>query len=205
MNIKQQLVSQSIINSRSYGTGNKCNYITIHETDNTKEGANAQAHANLQSNKNPREASWHYQVDDKQVIQSFPDNVQCWAAGDGRGSGNTESIHIEMCVNSDGDYKKTVANTVELVRHLMKTHNISAGRVVQHNRWSGKNCPRFMRSATKGISWNQFMEMVKGQAKPKEEPKYYYVQVGAYSNKKNAEDMANKLHKAGFPSYIKYE
>src|SRR5690606_40500574 len=77
--IKKQLVSSTIIKERSYGYGNKKKFITIHETANTNKGANAQAHANLQSRKNPREASWHYQVDDKEIIQSFPDDVMCWS------------------------------------------------------------------------------------------------------------------------------
>src|SRR5690625_753819 len=102
MQIKKQLVSQDVINKRSYGKGNPKRYITVHQTGNTSRGANAQVHANLQSRLNPRQASWHYQVDDKEVIQSFSDDVKCWHAGDGQGKGNTESIAIEMCINSDG-------------------------------------------------------------------------------------------------------
>ena len=45
------------------------------------DGADAQVHANLQSRGNPRKASWHYQIDDKQVIQSFLDTTRCWHAG----------------------------------------------------------------------------------------------------------------------------
>jgi len=175
VNIKKQIVSTSIIQQRSYGYGNPCKYITIHETDNEKSGANAQAHANLQSRLNPRSASWHYTVDDKEIIQSFPDEVRCWAAGDGNGPGNNQSIHIEICVNTDGDYKKAVDNAAELVVYLMKKHNIKIENVVQHNHWSGKNCPRIMRSGKKGITWNSFINLVKSKQeannKPKKQPK----------------------------------
>jgi len=60
--IKKQLVSESIINRSSYGYGNPVNSITIHQTGNTNKGADAQAHANLQSKGNSRNASWHYTV-----------------------------------------------------------------------------------------------------------------------------------------------
>ena len=76
MQITKQLVSQNVINQRSYGKGNPKKYITVHQTGNTDKGANAQVHANLQSRLNPRQASWHYQVDDKVVIQSFEDDVK---------------------------------------------------------------------------------------------------------------------------------
>lgn len=160
--IKQQLVSQNVINQRTYGKGNPCNYIVIHETANINKGANAQTHANLQSNLNPREASWQYTVDDKQAIQSFPDNVKCWHGSDGpNGKGNTQGIGIEICVNSDGDFKKAVKNAAELTKHLMKKHNIPANKVIQHHETSGgKDCPRYLRNGSKGVNWSQFKAML---------------------------------------------
>ena len=159
VSIKKQLVA---VRSLTSGVGNPCNYITIHETANTVKGANAQSHANLQSKGNSRLASWHYQVDDKEIIQSFLDNVQCWHAGDGQGKGNMESIAIEICVNSDGNFKKAVKNAAELVKYLVKQHSIPIGNVVQHNRWSGKDCPQNLRHGSKGIDWNDFIGLVKG-------------------------------------------
>ncbi len=155
VNIKQQLVSSR--SQTSSGT-NPCNYITIHETANTTKGAGAQAHANLQSRGNSRQASWHYQVDDKEIIQSFPDNVRCWHTANVKG--NNESIGIEICVNPDSDFKKAVANAADLVRFLMAKHDIPLINVVQHNHWSGKNCPRYIRSGEKGVNWKQFLAMV---------------------------------------------
>ncbi len=147
--IKQQLVKRT---NRISAGKNLINYITIHETANTNKGANAQAHANLQSNGNSREASWHYQVDDKQVIQSFSDLAICWHAG----KGNRQSIGIEICVNQDGNYAKAVGNAIALVKILMARYNLNVSRVVQHNFWTGKDCPHFLRNGKKGINWNQF-------------------------------------------------
>src|SRR5690625_653945 len=164
MQIKRQIVSQSIVSQRSYGGGNPKRYITVHQTGNTSRGANAQMHANLQSRLNPRQASWHYQVDDKEVIQSFEDDIRCWHASDGRGKGNTESIAIEMCINADGDYKKTLENGAKLVKHLMDKYGISISNVKQHADWSTKNCPAQLRAGKAGITWNDFLDMIESKS-----------------------------------------
>lgn len=152
--IKQQLVQRT---DRISPGKNLINYITIHETSNTRKGANAQAHATLQRNGNPREASWHYQVDDCQIIQSFEDTTICWHAA----NGNRQSIGIEICVNDDGDFHKAIGNAVMLVKTLMICYRLDESRVVQHRFWTGKDCPHFLRAGTKGITWSQFIAMVR--------------------------------------------
>src|SRR5690625_2376999 len=139
LKIRKNIVAPSLAKKVTYGGTNGKKFITIHETDNTRKGADADAHSRLQASGNSRNASWQWQVDDKEAVQSFEHTTQCWAAGDGRGDGNLNSIHIEICVNSDGDFKKAVANAVELTKIIMKDENISANNVVQHNYWSGKN------------------------------------------------------------------
>lgn len=139
--IKQQLVNRK---DRVFGFNNPCTYITVHETDNYSRGAGAQAHANFQGNGGGG-ASWHYQVDDKVIVQSYSDSAQCFHAGDGHGSGNLASIAIETCVNPDSDWATTKRNLAYLIGVLMGRHKIPLSRVVQHNRWSGKNCPAIMR------------------------------------------------------------
>jgi len=160
----------------AYSGTNPCNYITIHETANQSKGANAKMHAVLQVN--GFTASWHYTCGSDGIWQSYPDTVKCWHGGDGRqGIGNTQSIGIEICVNSDGDFNKAVNNAAELVKHLMKKHNIPKKNVIQHNRVSsyGKDCPHFLRNGGKGITWNDFLKMIDGVKvekadKPKTKP-----------------------------------
>lgn len=158
MKIKKQLVKSR---AKTFAGTNPRRFITIHETANTSKGADAQAHANLQSR--GFSASWHYTVDDTQAIQSFPHTVRCWHAGDGRGHGNMSSIGIEICVNSDGNYGKAVANAAELVRKIMAEENIPLANVVQHNHWSGKNCPTNLR---KGSKWREFLSQIAQTAAP---------------------------------------
>ncbi|MDN6679456.1 MAG: N-acetylmuramoyl-L-alanine amidase [Yaniella sp.] len=138
--------------TRTSGRGNPCTYITIHETANRGRGAGAASHARLQAGTNSRQASWHYQVDDTRIIQSFDDNVKCWHAG---AKANNESIAIEICVNSDGDYNKALDNAAALVAHLRKKHGIPWNRVVSHNFWTGKNCPTIMLG--RSGQWDKFI------------------------------------------------
>lgn len=148
----------------TYTGANPRKYITVHQTGNTNRGANADMHARLQYNGNSRAASWHEQVDDKECVQSFAHTAKCWHGGDGRkGVGNNESIAIEICVNSDGDYTRAVRNGARRVAQLMKMYNIPISRVVQHNHWSGKACPAQIRAGKNGINWSAFLKIVQAE------------------------------------------
>ena len=193
VSIKQMIVPDNLAKRVTYGGTNKKQYITVHQTGNTSKGADAGAHARLQANGNNRNASWHYQVDDKEIIQSFSDDAQCWHAGDGKGPGNLHSIGIELCINSDGDYKKTLENGAELVRHLMDKYNIPIINVKQHNHWSGKNCPAQIRTGKEGISWNAFLNMVSGDQKVAPAPKTKVKSTTVTNTKKSISQMAQEV------------
>lgn len=162
MIIRQHLVPTATARKVTSGTGNTRRKICIHETDNTSKGSRADNHARLQARGNSRQASWHWQVDDKEAVQSFTHDWRCWAAG--KAKGNNEAIHIEICVNSDGDYHKAVQNAAKLVAKIMKDENLSLNDIVQHNDYSGKNCPRIMRSASV-VTWFEFKKMVEKELK----------------------------------------
>lgn len=107
-------------------------------------------------------ASWHYTVDSKSIYQHLPLDMNGCHATDGvNGTGNRKSIAIEMCINSDGDYSKTLHNTIDLCRYLLELY--PNAKTVQHNYWKsidypkGKNCPRKLRAMNK---WNWFIEQV---------------------------------------------
>lgn len=192
----------------TYGRNNKKKFITVHDTGNTGKGAGAEMHARLQARGNSRAASWHWQVDDHEAIQSYPHITQCWAAGDGRGDGNLNSIHVEICINRDGDYRKSVANGAKLVRTIMEREGIPIQNVKQHYDWSRKNCPRQIRANRDGISWDDFLNMVQANEQESkvdivtDKNNLYRVQVGAFSDKANAEALAKELKAKGYPIYI---
>lgn len=153
---KDYMLTPAEYKKMSYGLGNSKEYLCIHTTDNWKAGARALNHALLQKNGNYRNASWHYTVDDRGAYQSLPDGVKAWHAG----SGNTKSIAIEACVNSDGNWDKTMRNLVELSAKVMKANNIPLSKLVQHNFFTGKNCPREIRAGKGGWTWDKFKREV---------------------------------------------
>ena len=146
----------------------KPRYITIHSTANTSAGAGARGHASYLKGAAAANApvSWHFSVDGgvgkvaPVIVQHLPLNENGWHAGDGAsGTGNRQSIGIEICENRDGDQAVAIRNAAWLTAKLMKEHGIPLDRVVQHNRWNGKNCPRILRS---GSGWNNFLGQVRG-------------------------------------------
>lgn len=145
--IREQLVESR---SKTWDGTSACTSITIHETANTRIGAGAQAHANLQSKGNVRQASWHIQVDDREAIRSFPDEVQCWHAG----WSARDSISIEICVNQDSDYDQALVNAAAVVAELREKHGLGRDALRMHYDWSGKNCPSRMRST---LVWKDFI------------------------------------------------
>lgn len=138
-------------------------FITIHETGNFSKGANAKNHSIYLKNlaiANTTYVSWHYTVDDTCAYHHIPDDEIAWHAGDGRkeGGGNMASIGIEICVNPDGDFNKSMDNAAWLTAKLLKENNLTISAVKQHHDFSGKNCPQTIRE--KGL-WNSFLTTVK--------------------------------------------
>ncbi|WP_432702221.1 N-acetylmuramoyl-L-alanine amidase [Lysinibacillus sphaericus] len=206
--IRQKLVPESLAAKITYGKINKKKFIVVHETDNERTGADADAHARLQMNGNSRNASWHWQVDDKEAVQSFGHMWACWAAGSDKG--NKEGIQVETCVNNDGNYLKSVQNTAELVAKIMKDEGIPISNVVQHNHFSGKNCPSKMRAGK--VSWTKFIAMVKAasgsvqQPKPITDNNKYRVLTGTYATRQAAENVQDVLkHRFGWVAYIELD
>ena len=158
MKLKKQLTTTS---KKYSANGNPKKYVTVHTTGNTRNGATAQMHANLQSNGGARAASWHVQVDDEEAIQSFPFDYQLWHAGDGRGPGNMSSIGVEICENRDGDYVQSVKNGAAIVRKICLDEGIPFYNIKQHHEWSGKDCPKPIRAGKAGITWDDFITLVK--------------------------------------------
>jgi N-acetylmuramoyl-L-alanine amidase CwlA len=133
-------------------------YIVIHDTGNKSEGANAIAHFNY-FNGGDRQSSADFFVDDKTVVQiNDYTKYYTWHCGDGKGKygiTNANSIGIEICVNSDGNYNTAFLKAVELTKILMKELNIPIDRVVRHYDASRKNCPASM-SHNDWAYWQDF-------------------------------------------------
>ena len=110
-------------------------------------------------------ASWHFTVDDKVIYQHLPLTENGWHAGDGAsGTGNRQSIGIEICENRDGNRAQAEKNAAWLVAKLLREFNLGLDRVKQHYDWSGKNCPRVLRGRKDG--WENFLAAVEAHLKP---------------------------------------
>ena len=138
-------------------------FIVIHYTGNTSKGANADAHYRYLQNAT-RYGSAHYYVDDNNIIQCIGDSITAWSVGDNQGYGNAlngctnyNSISVEMCVNSDGDFNKTLFNTIELTKELIR--NFPNARVCRHYDVTRKNCPAMM-SGKNNAKWNDFLKEI---------------------------------------------
>lgn len=139
-------------------------YIVIHDTQNANKGADAEAHFKYFNGGN-RNSSADFFVDNKKILQiNDYTKYATWQVGDGKGKygiTNQNSIGVEICINSDGDYEKAVANAIKLTKHLMKELDIPAERVVRHYDASRKNCPASM-SGNNWAVWSDFKEKIKG-------------------------------------------
>lgn len=135
-------------------------WITIHETANTNPGADAEMHGRylLTQEAIDRQVLWHATVDENEIIQHLPWNEAGWHAGDGyNGNGNRKSVGIELCVNRDANFEATKRLAARLVAHLVQTLpslKPFPECVVQHNRWSGKDCPHQIRATG---TWDAFI------------------------------------------------
>jgi hypothetical protein len=140
-------------------------FVTVHETGNSRNGANAEMHrVFVRDGGGAENVSFHLVVDDREAIQLLPFNEIGFHAGDGCDSrdadlGCFDSIAIETCVNADGNWERTKRNLVLLIAKLIRENpSLSADRIRQHNRWSGKDCPqRIRREGT----WDALITQVK--------------------------------------------
>ncbi len=157
MKVNEKLVKYNF----SSRNGSIIKYIVIHDTGNTSNGADADAHFSF-FNSADRQSSAHYFVDDKQILRIIRDSDKAWHCGDGNGKygiTNENSLGIELCVNINGDYNIALDKMVELTSFLMKQYDIKIDNVVRHYDASRKICPYTM-SKNNWILWYDFLERV---------------------------------------------
>ena len=159
--IKQQLVPEQH-RKATYGIGNPVKKMVIHQTGNTAKGAGAKVHADLQSR--GYGASWHIQSDDKEIIQSWPFTYRLWHASTGQASngGNMVGIGWEICINSDGNYLKSLEIAALGIAKVMKQEGIPMSQLTTHNAEDPKNkyCPAQILAGKDGVNWTTFKAMV---------------------------------------------
>lgn len=152
-------------------------WVTVHETGNPRPGANAEMHRRfVHAGGGPEGVSFHFVVDDHEIIQLLPLTENGWHAGDGpNGPGNRTSIAIETCVNSDGDWERTLGNLAALLAVLCRQYGWGVDRIVQHHRWSGKDCPHRIRAERR---WERLLAEVERRMSGSAAERLYFAETG---------------------------
>ena len=189
MNIVKKIVPESKYNI-------KCPYemkptrIVVHNTANDATARNEIAYMT----NNNYETSFHYAVDDKEIVQGIEENRNAWHASDGNGKGNREGIAIEICYSKSGGdrFIKAEQNAVELIVDILKRYNWGIDKVTKHQDYTNKYCPH----RTLDMGWDRFIKMIEDKLNPPKNNKvnvYYKVKTqkhGWLPEVKNLEDYA---------------
>ena len=166
MTIKQNLCPAS-----KYSV--KCPYsmkpigVCIHNTANDASAKNEVAYMLGNGNK----VSYHYAVDDKEIVQAIPNDRNAWHAGDGGGgTGNRKYISIEICYSKSGGSRFEIAmkNAAWLTAKLLKDYGWNISNVKKHQDFSGKYCPHRILD---DYGWDYFLNLVRTEmGENREEP-----------------------------------
>lgn len=167
----------------------KCPYtrtptrVVIHNTANDAPAANEISYMRY----NDLEISFHYSVDDVNIVQGIPESRNAWASGDGHGKGNMEGIHIEICYSKSGGEKfdKAEQNAAEFTASLLKKYGWGIDKVTKHRDYDGKYCPH----KTLDRGWQRFLSMVKRYMEPAKAP--VASKFTPYLIRKNCRDALN--------------
>ena len=190
-------IIKNLVDASKYSI--KCPYnmtptrIVVHNTANDASAKNEVAYMVRNNN----QVSFHYAVDDKQVVQGIPENRNAWHSGDGgKGIGNREGIAIEICYSKSGGAKfdKAEANAVELIVDILKRYGWGVDKVTKHQDYNGKYCPH----RTLDLGWGRFIEMIEDKLTPKLKTISELAQEVLQGKWGNGADRKKKLTQAGY-------
>lgn len=180
--------------------------------------------------KNP--SSSDFIVDDTAIVQYNGDieNRYTWGVGGSKYANpstplgarlygkakNANTINIEVCSNkrniksldaNDTDWYFTNSELdllAELVKYLMDKYNIDADHVIMHHEVTGKLCPAmWTHNESELKNWYDFKARLSSTSDAAAKKEMYYVQVGAFSVKENAEKYLEKVKKDYPNAFIK--
>lgn len=178
----------------------KVEKIAVHYVGNPKSTAknNRDYFENLKDTR-ARYVSAHFVIGlDGEIIQCIPLNEWSYCTNQANGY----SISIECChPDATGKFNKATEDSlVELCAYLCEKFGLTADDVIRHYDVTGKHCPLWYVSHPE--DFKTFKERVRAAISATAEPagkKMYYVQVGAFSSKANAEAYLKKV-KADYPN-----
>lgn len=192
MEIRQNLIDKS---KYSLKCPNKLTvkYIVVH---NTANDASAENEITYMKSTNVS-TSFHFAVDDKEIVQGIPLERNAWHAGDGaNGKGNRYGIGIEICYSKSGGerFLRAEINAAKLIAYLLKKYELDISAVITHQSCSGKYCPH----RTLAIGWDRFIDMIKNELGGKKmETRYRNIGEVPEWGKTTIQKLINKGYLAG--------
>ncbi len=154
-------IKQNLVPSSKYSI--KCPYSMVPEfyvVHNTANDASAENEIAYMV-RNDYQVSYHYAVDDKEIVQGLLESRNGWHAGDGNGPGNRKGIGIEICYSKSGGPKFIDAEKLaaKFIGQGLVRHGWGIGQVKKHQDFMNKYCPH----RTLDMGWQRFLGMVKGE------------------------------------------
>lgn len=149
-----QLVEMLLDNKAAGRPGHRINPkgLVVHWTANTAETADADNNRNY-FNFSGLAVSAHYIVDDKKVVQCLPEDEMAYHVGANRYMAKAQkelswypnncTLGVEICVNSRGNFKKTIENAAALCADICRRHGWTSKQLWRHYDVTGKDCPKF--------------------------------------------------------------
>lgn len=142
-----------------------------------------------------------------EIIQCIP--LDEWSYCTNQANGY--SISIECChPDSTGKFnEKTEESLAELCAYLLKKFGLSACDIIRHYDVTGKQCPlwwsptKYQSAEVANGRFAAFKEKVKKLLENSSCNARYYVQVGAFSSRENAEKYLEKIRKDYPGAFIK--
>ena len=154
-------VKQNLVDSSKYSI--KCPYemnaefIVVHNTANDASADNEISYMKSNNNK----VSYHYAVDDVEIVQGIPENRNAWHAGDGGSGqgGNRKGIAIEICYSKSGGdrFNKAEENAAEFIASKLKEKGWGIDKVKKHQDFANKYCPH----RTLDLGWERFLNKIR--------------------------------------------
>lgn len=177
-------IIKNLVSTAKYSI--KCPYamtptrIVVHNTANDASAKNEISYMITNSN----QVSFHFAVDDKEIVQGIPLDRNAWHAGDGNGKGNREGIAIEICYSKSGGdrFIKAEQNAASFIAQLLKERGWGIDKVTKHQDYSGKYCPH----RTLDMGWQRFLNMVQKELNGQSTS-------ASASSKKSNETIANEV------------
>ena len=196
-------VRQNLVDSSKYSI--KCphemnaEFIVVHNTANDASANNEIEYMKSNNNK----VSFHYAVDDTEIVQGIPENRNAWHVGDGNGDGNRKGIAIEICYSKFGGEKfdKAEENAAEFIASKLKEKGWGIDKVKKHQDFANKYCPH----RTLDYGWERFLNKVRnylGEEQVNTDTSSKNLNTIAdeviAGNWGNGEDRKNRLTQAGY-------